>query len=90
MASIFDIAKITHMYKLDADIKRLTKERDAIKKPIADYMKENDVEEKSVGQYHFSVTTYTTPSVDVDKLREFFPDAFSACVTEKSVKRFNM
>lgn len=90
MANIFDIAKITHMYKLDADIKRLTKERDAIKKPIADYMKNNDVDEKNVGQYHFSVTTYTTPSVDMETLKEKYPDAFAECVTEKSVKRFNM
>lgn len=88
--NIFDIAKITRMYSLDNEIKKLTKERDAIKKPIADYMKTNDVTEKTVGQYRFTVTEYTTPSVDYEKLREMFPQAFAECVTEKPVKRFNM
>jgi len=88
--NIFDIAKITRMYSLDNEIKRLTKERDAIKKPISDYMKENGVNDKTVGQYHFTVTEYTSPSVDMDKLRAMFPEAFAECVTEKAVKRFNM
>lgn len=90
MDNIFDIAKITHMYKLDADIKRLTKERDTIKKPIENYMKENDVAEKVVGQYRFTVSEYDTQSVDVDKLIAMFPDAARECITKKHVKRFGM
>ena len=87
---IFNLAKITRMYSLTNQIKDITKERDAIKKPIADYMKTNDMTEKTVGQYRFTVTTYDKPSVDMEKLKRDFPDAYNACVTEKPVKQFNM
>lgn len=90
MKNLFDISSITRMYSLNNQIKALTKERDAIKKPIETYMKENGVDEKTVGQYHFSVTTYNTTSIDVDMLRERFPEVYDAVATEKTVKRFNM